>query len=175
MLPALACILSLLFYLLFHATNEHGTIYINYVATTTRGRSNTEIELSIRKGTVGGIIPESLDEYSPPPHSYSAAQNPHSPLSFISSMVPISPISTNGECSPLMSSADAATTPPRSVYQSTGVSGTLLPSGLGGQIGFKSRSSSPVPVSVPSPAAAISPRAGQTAQIDLPYVNCGLT
>lgn len=145
----LACSVSLAFYLLFHATNEHGTIYINYVATTTRGRSNTEIELSIRRGSVGGIIPDSaLDDESPPP--YILTDINHQPRV-------VSPLS---ESSLLASTSDTPITPPRSVYHSTGVAGTAIPMGKGSQ------PSSPLHVS----SATISPRAGQTAQIDLPYV-----
>lgn len=55
-LPILACILSLLCYLLFHASNDHGTIYVNVIAT--RERSRSEVTLRIRKGSVEATIPE---------------------------------------------------------------------------------------------------------------------
>ena len=57
-LPIMGCVLSLLCYLLFHSSNDHGTIYINFIASSGRRRCNTEVELHIHKGSIECTIPE---------------------------------------------------------------------------------------------------------------------
>ena len=63
MIPILACLSSLCCYLAFHASNDHGSIYINIIGGSGSGgggreRRNTEVELMIRKGRVECTVSE---------------------------------------------------------------------------------------------------------------------
>lgn len=66
MIPILACLCSLCCYLAFHASNDHGSIYINIIGGGEgsggggggRERRNTEVELMIRKGRVECTVGE---------------------------------------------------------------------------------------------------------------------
>jgi len=85
-LPVLACLFSLCAYLLFHATNSHGTLYVHFVhyfvppsgGVPTRERSHSEVAVRIRKGSIEATIPDEessllSDAQSPPPDYASLA------------------------------------------------------------------------------------------------------
>ena len=57
LVPIFACAFSLGCYLLFHASNTHGSIYLAFTNTgTTRARAHSEVAVRIRKGSIEATL-----------------------------------------------------------------------------------------------------------------------
>lgn len=57
LVPIFACAFSLGCYLLFHASNTHGSIYLAFTnANTTRVRAHSEVAVRIRKGSIEATL-----------------------------------------------------------------------------------------------------------------------
>jgi len=57
LVPILACAFSLGCYLLFHASNTHGSIYLAFSSSsTTRTRALSEVAVRIRKGSIEATL-----------------------------------------------------------------------------------------------------------------------